>query len=201
MSAGGSGTYLAPEGEARAELREKGSRFLAVVLPVADEKAASDALALVRERYPDATHHCWAYRLGEPARERSSDDGEPAGTAGAPMARVLAGRGISDVLAVVVRWFGGTKLGKGGLARAYGSAVGEALAGARLATRFPTVVVEIECSYERLGAVKRLVRPPQIVLEDEAYADAVRLTLRLAKDAREQLVADLADLGVRCGDR
>ena len=73
--------------------------------------------------YPTPPHHCWAWRLGAPPRERSSDAGEPAGTAGVPMLQVLRGAGLSDVLAVVVRWFGGTKLGKGGLARAYAAAV------------------------------------------------------------------------------
>ncbi len=156
--------YTAPAGEARAEIREKGSRFLAVVGPAADEAAAKARLAALERELPDATHHCWAWRLGSPARERAADAGEPAGTAGVPMLQVLRGAGLSDVLAVVVRWFGGTKLGKGGLARAYAAAVREALPGLPLAARVPTASLAIEIPYDKVGAVKRLLRPPEIEL-------------------------------------
>src|SRR5689334_22504590 len=145
----------APAGESRAEIREKGSVFLAVVGPAADEAAAKALLAALEREMPDATHHCWAWRLGSPPRERSSDAGEPAGTAGMPMLQVLRGAGLSDVLAVVVRWFGGTKLGKGGLARAYAAAAREAVQGLPVLSRVPTVRLAVEVAYERVGAVKR----------------------------------------------
>src|SRR5687768_18408079 len=122
-------SYTAPAGESRAEIREKGSRFLAVIGPAADEAAAKARLATLEREFPDATHHCWAWRLGSPPRERSSDAGEPAGTAGVPILQVLRGAGLSDAQAVAVRWFGGTRLGKGGLARAYAAAAREALQG------------------------------------------------------------------------
>ena len=195
-TAASSQRYLAPNAEATGELREKGSRFLAVLVPASDERSALESLKGLRDRFPDATHHCWAFRVGWPARERSSDAGEPAGTAGMPILAVLSGRGVLDALLVVVRWYGGTKLGKGGLARAYSGAAREALEVGTLVDRFPTVCVSLELPYERLGAVKRLIRPPEIELEAEAYADSVRLELRVAAGLEEVFLADLADLGI-----
>ena len=96
-------SYPAPGGEAQAEIREKGSRFLAVLGPAASEEEAKARLAGLEKLHPDATHHCWAWRQGSPPRERSSDAGEPAGTAGVPILQALRGAGLSDVMAVVVR--------------------------------------------------------------------------------------------------
>jgi uncharacterized YigZ family protein len=194
---GASGGYRVPAGEARAELRDRGSRFLAVVRPAASEAAARAALAGLAAELPDATHHCWASRLGWPPAERSSDAGEPAGTAGVPILQVLRGAGLSDAVAVVARWFGGTKLGKGGLARAYAGAVREAVAALPVALRVPAVELVLELPYERLGAVKRLLRPPAVELLEEAYgAAAVRLRLEVHLSARAELEAALADLGL-----
>ena len=189
-------SYPAPAGESRAEIREKGSRFLAVVGPAANEAAAKELLESLARRHPDATHHCWAWRIGEPARERSADAGEPAGTAGMPILQVLRGAGLSDVLAVVVRWFGGTKLGKGGLARAYAAAAREAVAALPVVLRVPTVRFSVELPYERMGAVKRLIRPPEVELEREEYGAAARLVLAVHEERLEALRESLAELGI-----
>lgn len=188
--------YRAPAGEARAEVREKGSRFLALVRPADGAEAAREAVEELRRDHPDATHVCWAWRLGPEAAERSSDAGEPAGTAGMPMLRVLRGADLSDAVAVVARWFGGTKLGKGGLARAYAAAVREALAGLPVAEKVPVEELLLDLPYERLGAVKRLIRPPEVELRSEQYGAAVRLTLAVREGARAALEAELADLGL-----
>lgn len=188
--------YTAPAGESRAEIREKGSRFLAVLGPAADEAAAKALLAALERDFPGATHHCWAWRLGSPPRERSSDAGEPAGTAGVPMLQVLRGAGLSDVMAVVVRWFGGTKLGKGGLARAYAAAVREALPGLPLAARVPTGRIAVEVPYEKVGAVKRLLRPPEVELEAEEYGASARLVLAVHEERLAAVAEALADLGI-----
>ena len=189
-------SYLAPGGEARAEIREKGSRFLAVAGPAADEAAARELLASLEREFSDATHQCWAWRLGEPPRERSADAGEPAGTAGMPILQVLRGAGLSDVMAVVVRWFGGTKLGKGGLARAYAAAAREALQTLPVIHRVPTVRLTLEVPYEKVGAVKRLIRPPEVELEAEEYGAAARRVLVVHEERQEALREALADLGV-----
>jgi uncharacterized YigZ family protein len=188
--------YPAPAGTAEAEIREKGSRFLAVIGSAADEEAAKAGLAAVVRRYPDATHCCWAWRVGAPPRERSSDAGEPAGTAGVPILQTLRGAGLSDVLAVVVRWFGGTKLGKGGLARAYAGACREALAGLAVAIRVPLVRLTLRVPYERVGAVKRLIHPPAVELEREEYGQEALLVLAVHAERQEAVREALADLGI-----
>lgn len=192
--------YLAPAREARGELRDRGSRFLAVVGPAVDEEELRARLDALAAEMPDATHHCWAARLGAPPLERSSDAGEPSGTAGVPILQVLRGAELSDVVAVVVRWYGGTKLGKGGLARAYAGATREALAVLPVVRKVPTVEVDLELPYDRLGAVKRLIHPPEVELVDEEYGAEVHLRLAVHESQRPALDAALADLGLEAAD-
>jgi uncharacterized YigZ family protein len=189
-------SYRSPGAEARAEIRDRGSVFLAVIAPAVDEAAAKTLLGRLEKELPDATHHCWAWRLGEPPRERSADAGEPAGTAGVPILQALRGAGLSDVMAVVARWFGGTKLGKGGLARAYAGATREALQGLPIVTRALTVRVTVEIPYEKVGAVKRLLRPPEIELDGEEYGAAARLALAVHEERLGPLAEALAELGI-----
>lgn len=191
------GGYLAPAGSAEAEIRERGSRFRALLEPVADEAAATAILEETRKRHHGATHHCWAWRLGATGRERSADDGEPAGTAGKPILRVLRGAALSDVLVVVVRWFGGTKLGKGGLARAYSGACAAVLESAEVVRRVETARLRVTLPYERLGAVKRLSEAPGRRLESESYGEAVEVVIEVERSALEEIEAALADLGPR----
>jgi uncharacterized YigZ family protein len=194
-----SGAYTAPARSQEGELRERKSRFLAFVEPVASAPAAEAALKALQERFPDASHHCWARRLGMSGagpEERASDDGEPAGTAGLPILQVLRGAELSDVLAVVVRWFGGIKLGKGGLVRAYAEATRLALEGLPVVNRVPTERLAVELPYEHIGAVKRLVRPPQVELEGESYGERVRFVLRCWPGERGGLDEALAPLGL-----
>ncbi|GAA1964816.1 hypothetical protein GCM10009817_00720 [Terrabacter lapilli] len=128
--------YLTLAAPATAELEVRRSRFICDVAPASSEEAARAFVEQVRSTSRDARHHCTAYVLGaDGATLRSNDDGEPSGTAGAPMLDVLRGRGLTDVVAVVTRWFGGTLLGTGGLIRAYGDAVSLALDGATVVAR------------------------------------------------------------------
>jgi len=188
-----------------------GSRFIAVVAPVADVRAAEALLDGARAEHPGASHHCWAYRVG--AEQRFSDDGEPGGTAGRPMLEVLLKRELDHVAAVVVRYFGGRKLGAGGLARAYGGAVargvqaaGERLveASRRLSVRAPFAHVDalLRAIDETRGAardaptydasgVRVVVRVPE--------AEAAALRRRLAESTRgearvEPLSGDAANV-------
>ena len=189
-------SYRAPVAAALAELRQEGSVFLAELRPAASDGEARAALAEIAARHTDATHHCWASRLGEePARERSSDAGEPRGTAGEPILRALRGAGVSDAVCVVSRWFGGVKLGKGGLARAYGGAARQAIAGAATVERAPARDLVVEAPYEAVGAIKRLLRPPAIELRDETYGERARLRLRVWRRREAELRAALAALG------
>ena len=120
--------YVTLAAPARSEIEVRRSRFVCDVWPASSEAEARDIVERVRSTSRDARHHCTAFVLGpDGATIRSNDDGEPSGTAGAPMLEVLRGRGLTDVVAVVTRWFGGTLLGTGGLIRAYGDAVSLAL--------------------------------------------------------------------------
>jgi uncharacterized YigZ family protein len=185
------GSYLAPEAPATAELREKGSRFLARLLPASEEAAAKSALAEWAARHRDASHHCWAWRLGWPPRERAHDAGEPGGTAGPPILRALQAAGVADALLLVVRWFGGVKLGKGGLVRAYGGVARAALAAAVLVPRRRRIAVELEIPYPHVGAVQRLLQPPEVELVRGHYGE--RVTWELAVSAeRLPLVREVA---------
>ena len=188
--------YDVPSAPARGELKEKGSRFLAEVHPVGDEESARARLATLGRSYSEATHLCWAWRLGDPARERSSDAGEPAGTAGMPILQVLRGSELSDLLLVVARFFGGVKLGKGGLARAYSGAAREALEGVRRERRFPKVRLRLQLDYQAQGAVKRLIQPPEVELVVERYGEEVELELLVARYRLTAFQDALAALGV-----
>ena len=184
-------SYLVAAAPVRAKLREKGSRFLALLEPVADEAAARARLASIESDHRDATHCCWAWRLGAPARERCDDAGEPRGTAGPPVLRALQTAELADALLVVVRWFGGIKLGKGGLVRAYGAVAREAVAAAPIAHRLQRATVTLELPYAHLGAVQRLLRPPEVELVEESFGERVRLVLAVAEE-RLAAVRELA---------
>ena len=188
--------YLTPADVSKAELREKGSRFLGIVAPVSGEEDARGLIEVTARRYADATHVCWAWRIGMPASERSTDAGEPSGTAGVPMLQVLRGRNISDTVALVVRWFGGVKLGKGGLARAYAGAVCLAADNARLDERAPRIRVLVSVPYSRVGGVKRLIQPPEIELAEQQYGERAVMVMSVVAWRHSELVEALADLGL-----
>ena len=133
----------------------KGSRFMATGRPVSTEDEAMAFVEACREAEPEATHHTFAWRLGlDPNRFRFSDDGEPSGTAGRPILRAIDGRELSDLVVVVIRWYGGTKLGTGGLVRAYGAAAAALLDEARIVERVLTETLRLRFPYDLLGVVR-----------------------------------------------
>jgi uncharacterized YigZ family protein len=162
------------------------SKFLAFALPV---RSAEEALALVagfQKEYFDARHVCWAYRLGAEGEEyRSNDNGEPSGTAGKPILGQIVSAELSDVLVVVVRYFGGVKLGTSGLIVAYRTAAAEALANADIIERTVDKKLTLTFSYEQMNLVMRVVKDfsPQI-LSQEYEGNEVRMTISL----RESMV-------------
>jgi len=171
-------------------LEVKHSRFLAQAAPVA---RGEDALSFLREiADPAATHNCWAYRIGQ--EYRSSDDGEPAGTAGRPILAAIDGQGFDRVMVVVTRWYGGIKLGAGGLVRAYGGAAAECL---RLAPREPLVAlatVELTCPFDDLGHVHAALAFHKAVKQDEGFDErGARLRVQLPVDHVDALKSQLRD--------
>jgi uncharacterized YigZ family protein len=187
--------YLVVARDAQAEIEVKRSRFLCTVARVEDEQAARAVVDRLRREHWDARHHCSAFVLGPDARlQRSSDDGEPAGTAGAPMLEVLRGAGVSDVVAVVTRWFGGTLLGAGGLVRAYGDAVRAGLDTAGTRERRLVRELELVVSHADAGRVEGDLRARGVAVLDASYA--ARVTLRLGVDPADEaaLHATVAEL-------
>ncbi len=166
------------------------SRFLAQAAPVESPAQALAFLDAVAD--PGATHNCWAYRIG--AEYRSSDDGEPAGTAGRPILAAIDGQGLDQVMVVVTRWFGGIKLGAGGLVRAYGGAAAECL---RTAPRRPLVTLRelrVRAGFEDLGTVHAVLAAAGAEKLDEAFdAEGVVMRVSVAEDAVGDLRERLRD--------
>ncbi|GAA1478373.1 YigZ family protein [Nocardioides aestuarii] len=176
--------YLVPAHEGVGEVEEKRSRFLAVCRRAADEDAARAVVDELRRTHHDARHHCSAFVLGpDAAVERSSDDGEPAGTAGAPILEVVRGVGVCDVVVVVVRWFGGTLLGAGGLVRAYGDAARLALADAGTRERALLHEYDVTLSHGDAARLESELRGRGVEVLDASYAAAVTLRLGLVDPA------------------
>ena len=171
-------------------LEVRHSRFLAHAAPV-DAPAAAMAF-IARASEPEATHNCWAWRIGQ--EYRSSDDGEPAGTGGRPVLAAVDGQGCDRVAVVVTRWYGGIKLGAGGLVRAYGGTAAECL---RLAERRPLVAMaalELACAFEDLGAVHVALAAHAAEKTGERFeADGAHLSLSLPAARVEALQARLRD--------
>lgn len=180
-------------------LEVKKSVFLARLEPVDSVEAADAVVARVRKDHWDARHHCVALVIGPHAdRQRSNDDGEPAGTAGAPMLEVLRHREVTDLVAVVTRWFGGTLLGAGGLVRAYGGAVTGALDRAQLVKRVQLTQVTADAPQADAGRIvaylHQWAESHGAVLDDPTYGKAVGLSIHVAPELVPVLDADIAAL-------
>lgn len=166
--------YVTIEKAAEAELIEKKSRFIATVFPVASQEEAETHLAVLRKKYWDATHNCYAYQIGEKNEiQRFSDDGEPQGTAGKPILDVLKGQDVKNTLIVVTRYFGGTLLGTGGLVRAYGRSAKEGILAAGLIRRLRVCLFEIQADYGLSGRVQYLLNEKGYTIRDTLYTEIV----------------------------
>lgn len=158
-----------------AEYTVNRSRFIGRCFPVESEEAALYLLGDIRKKHWDATHNCFAYRIGENAAARFSDDGEPGGTAGKPIMDVLTGRGLTNVLCVVTRYFGGILLGAGGLVRAYSKSAADAVTKAGMVSYLPGTILDIPMDYSRYGALEGFIRANAEV-RNVAFAQNVVVT-------------------------
>ena len=173
---------------------EKHSRFFAFMVPLASEEEALSYLAGLKKRYYDCSHVCYAYRLNTtPMTERSSDAGEPSGTAGLPILAVLRGSEALDAGIFVVRYFGGTKLGTGGLSRAYGAAAREALSKAVLIEKRPGTLMKVTCDYSAHGKLRFLLDEMGLPVTGTAFTEQVELTFLLPEEARAAFTKKLND--------
>ncbi len=180
-----------------AETKIKGSRFLALAFPIASESEAAAIRSRLKDEQKGANHYCWALRLGSPEQllERNSDDGEPAGSAGAPMARALNSSGLSDLLVVVIRWFGGTKLGVGGLIRAYGEATALSLVDAKRTERMQTRSLTGTLPFELEGDLRALLaRYEGSIVNLDYREEGFHIELKLPESLAEALKKNVRDL-------
>ncbi|WP_150240432.1 YigZ family protein [Nocardiopsis quinghaiensis] len=177
------------------ELEIRRSRFICALARVDGEEAARAFIAERRKEHWSASHNCTAYVLGDQGGvQRSSDDGEPGGTAGVPMLEVLRHRRLTDTVAVVTRYFGGVKLGAGGLIRAYGSAVSAAVDEAGVLERRRLLVVDVFADYVLGGRLESDLRDSSLTVRDVAYADRVRIEVALPEDELPGFELRLAEL-------
>lgn len=186
--------YFAAAAEAESEFVEKKSHFITHARPVTTAAEAESFVAEIKRRYPDARHHCWAYRVHDPFGERYSDDGEPQGTAGSPMLGVLQKQDIEDVCVVVVRYFGGILLGASGLTRAYSRGCADGVEKVGRSYKCPARVLTLEIPYDRLSAVERRLEHQTYELMDKIYHSAVTLTLAMPVEECEPFKNVLTEL-------
>ena len=168
--------YKSVKQGSEAEYTVNRSRFIGRCFPVDSEEAALCLLGDIRKKHWDATHNCFAYRIGENAAARFSDDGEPGGTAGKPIMDVLTGKGLTNVLCVVTRYFGGILLGAGGLVRAYSKSAADAVTKAGMVSYLPGTVLDIPMDYSRYGALEGFIRANAEV-RNVAFAQNVVVTV------------------------
>jgi uncharacterized YigZ family protein len=171
------------------------SRFLTELARAATPQAAKDFVTSVRAERPDATHHCWAFVAGPPgstAQIGMSDDGEPHGTAGRPILNVLLHSGVGDVVAVVTRYFGGVKLGTGGLARAYAGSAAEALATLPTVEKVELVRVRVTIPFASLDGVHRALGALGAAETDATYGEDATLDAALAPESVDELADQVA---------
>lgn len=181
---------------APAELRYKieRSEFLGIAFPVTLEDAFFAELERVQKRHFDATHHCWAFRLFAGSRTRSSDAGEPSGTAGKPILAAIEGADFHDTGVIVVRWYGGVKLGTGGLSRAYRDTAAETLKAAKPLDRYVYARVRVVVPFEALNNVYRLINPPNVLLAEENFGERNEFAFDVRLSSQEAFEKRLREL-------
>jgi uncharacterized YigZ family protein len=185
-----------PAREGRGEVREKASRFFGIAARIAAPREAEERLAAWRREFHDATHVAFAWKIGagDAAATRASDAGEPSGSAGRPILGAIESADVTDVIAAVVRYYGGTRLGTGGLARAYRLAADRALAAAGAEVLYETVRLEVRCPFERAGAVRRLLDPPEVCLVTERFEPEPILEIEVRHSRAPQVIAALEEM-------
>lgn len=187
------GEYYIPAGPGEAEFTEKRSRFLGHVRGVDSEEQARGFIAAMKKEYYDARHNCWCYILRD-GPERYSDDGEPQGTAGIPMLEVFRREGVSNLVCVVTRYFGGVLLGTGGLLRAYTKSAKDALDAAGISMVRPWIQADIPCTYAMAERLKSELGAMGAVTADMDYAAQVTIKALIPRENFESLSARIFDI-------
>ena len=192
--------YKTIQDSAFAEYEINKSRFLAYVSHIESEEQAQTFIQSIKKKHYDARHNCCAYIIGERGQiQKSSDDGEPSGTAGAPILEVLKKNELSDIVLVVTRYFGGIKLGAGGLIRAYGKSATLALDAAVIVRKSIFDCCELTLDYDLLGTLENYLHQHQIRIDSKEYAANVKLTILLPQSESAAILKDITDMtAARC---
>ena len=169
--------------KSRLEDKVKGSRFIATAAPVNGEEEAVEFISELKKEFHDASHNCSAWRIGqgEKLKFKFNDDGEPSGTAGRPILKALENRNLSYICVVVTRYFGGTKLGTGGLARAYGQITAELLKKCEIEKKYPSRTMEFSTGFDFVGVVHNVLGNFKVDLKDSQYGDDVLFIVEVRK--------------------
>lgn len=190
-----SDAYLTITGSSEGSLREKMSKFLAFAHPVSSAADAKEIVARYQKEYHDARHVCWAYMLGAERKDfLSSDNGEPSGTAGKPILGQINSFGITDIVIVVVRYFGGIKLGTSGLIAAYREAARLAIDDAEIVQRYVMTEISFTFPYVAMNSVMKLVKNGEVEIASQDFDNTCRMTLSCRSSLEEQLRARLCDI-------
>ena len=189
--------YLSPTHTQRFELEIKNSQFITHVARTKGRDAAKAFIEQIKQRYPDANHNCWCFVAGVPNNAHlwdQSDDGEPKGTAGKPMLNVLQHSDFGETTIVVTRYFGGIKLGAGGLVRAYSQATQEALSQTLSENIYPRSPVQLKIAYSLLGKVEYWLEQSDIEIDNKTYSDSIIIDLAVIERTWPQQKVALIDL-------
>lgn len=187
--------YKSIAGPSEGLYKDNGSRFIALAWPVESEAEVKEIVAALRKKYYDARHHCYAYRIGCKGDVwRASDDGEPSGSAGRPILGQIDSLGLSDVLVVVVRYFGGIKLGIPGLIRAYKTSTADALSNAAVVEKVAGRTLRLSFSYAGMNAVMKVIKDMELPQRDQDFGEICSLTVRVRLSALEIFREKMADI-------
>ena len=185
-------SYLTIAEPAEAIYKERSSKFLTYAYPVENEEEIKELLDALRKEYYDATHHCYAYRLGPQGETfRANDDGEPSGTAGKPILGQLLSADLTNCLVVVVRYFGGTKLGVSGLIQAYKESTAEVIAASNIIEKTIDRVIKVDFSYISMNGVMRIIKEMNPRIDEQIFDNLCTMKLRIRESEADMLVAKL----------
>jgi uncharacterized YigZ family protein len=191
-------TFLTISATSEGFLKEKGSKFIAHAFPVQDVDEVKERLEELRKQYYDARHHCYAYLIGRDEEfVRANDDGEPNNSAGQPILGQIRSKNLQDVLVVVIRYFGGTKLGVGGLVTAYKTATADALENAEIVERIVAKKISFRFAYEQTNQVMRLVKDFDLPILNQKFELDCLLEVSIRESILQQVLPKLEELGDR----
>ena len=197
---GAKDTYKSIAAPSEGLFKDNGSRFIALAWPVESEEEVKEIVAALKKEYHDARHHCYAYRLGLSGEPwRANDDGEPSGSAGRPILGQIDSAGLSDILVVVVRYFGGIKLGIPGLIRAYKTSTADALSHARIVEKVAGRWYSLHFPYDTLPAAMKLIKEMDLPQREQSFQTECTIQVRVRQSLEQDFLERIEKLGIFIG--